>query len=33
MKLVLTLVDTPISTGARVGETSLPGITRMECDV
>ncbi|MFC5583981.1 DUF1214 domain-containing protein [Nitratireductor kimnyeongensis] len=32
MQLVLTLVDTPISTGARVGETSLPVISRVGCD-
>ncbi|MAS15528.1 MAG: DUF1214 domain-containing protein [Nitratireductor sp.] len=32
MQLVLTLVDTPISTGARVGETGLPGISRVDCD-
>ncbi|WP_295806157.1 DUF1214 domain-containing protein [uncultured Nitratireductor sp.] len=32
MRLVLTLVDTPISTGARVGETDMPTITRTGCD-
>ncbi|WP_048649469.1 DUF1214 domain-containing protein [Nitratireductor soli] len=33
MLLVLTLFDTPISTGARVDEIDLPRITRVGCDV
>ncbi|WP_367715384.1 DUF1214 domain-containing protein [Nitratireductor sp. GISD-1A_MAKvit] len=32
MHLSLTLVDTPISTGARVGETIMPMIKRIGCD-
>ncbi|WP_159590354.1 DUF1214 domain-containing protein [Chelativorans xinjiangense] len=32
MRLVLTLFDTPVASGARVEELSLPRITRTTCD-
>ncbi|WP_274424887.1 DUF1214 domain-containing protein [Chelativorans sp. YIM 93263] len=33
MHLVLTLLDTPVSTGLQLGQPQMPEITRTECDV